>query len=99
MDRFGKFLVGLFIAIFITLIIGFVLIFSPSKRQEVDKTLYDQFITVEKYGNTERGLYIVYDKDTKVMYYLVDDAYQMALSPIYNADGTIKIYKGVNENE
>ena len=59
-----------------------------------NKELYDQFIAVEKYGNSQRGLLTVYDKDTKVMYYFIDDAYQMALSPIYNSDGTIKIYNG-----
>ena len=98
-SKLDKFIFGLAAAIVIFLIVALILIFAPPKRESFNKELYDQFIAVEKYGNSQRGLLIVYDKDTKVMYYLIDDAYQMALSPIYNADGTIKIYKGVNENE
>ena len=87
-----KFIFGLAAAIVIFLIVALVLIFAPLKRESLNKELYDQFVAVEKYGNTQRGLLIVYDKDTKVMYYFIDDAYQMALTPIYNSDGTIRLY-------
>lgn len=93
-DKFEKFIIGVFAIAIILLIIGVVLIFAPSKRESFNKELYDQFIAVEKYGNSQRGLLIVYDKDTKVMYYFIDDAYQMALTPIYNSDGTIRLYEG-----
>ena len=93
-NKFEKFIIGVFAIAIILLIIGVVLIFAPAKREPVNKELFDQFITVERYGNSQRGLYLVYDKDTKVMYYLIDEAYQMALSPVYNSDGTIRIYNG-----
>lgn len=86
--------IGFLGSLIVGLIIALILLFAPSKRESFNKELYDQFIAVEKYGNSQRGLLIVYDKDTKVMYYFIDDAYQMALSPIYNSDGTIKIYNG-----
>ena len=38
-------------------------------------------------------LYIVYDKDTKVMYYIIINSYKCGITPIYNTDGTIKIYE------
>ena len=93
LGKFDKFMIGLAAATIIFLITALILIFAPSKREPFDKELYDQFIAVEKYGNSQRGLLIVYDKDTKVMYYFIDDAYQMALTPIYNSDGTIRLYE------
>ena len=91
---FDKLMLGFAAALIIFLIIGLILIFAPSRREPFNKEIYDQFVAVEKYGNSQRGLLIVYDKDTKVMYYLIDDAYQMALTPIYNSDGTIRLYEG-----
>jgi hypothetical protein len=52
--------------------------------------LWDKFIVLEKYYNEGHGaFYIVYDKDTKVEYYFF-----YGLCPIYNADGTVRIYEG-----
>lgn len=59
-----------------------------------EKNFWDKFVAVESYDNYEDGfLYIVYDKDTKVEYYIVEAHYQYGMSPIYNADGTVKIYE------
>ena len=37
---------------------------------------------------------IFYDKDTKVMYYR---AYRGGVTPLYNADGTLRVYEGDTE--
>lgn len=36
---------------------------------------------------------IVYDKNTNVMYYIYDYSYQWGITPIYNSDGTVKLYE------
>ena len=41
---------------------------------------------------------IMYDKDTKVMYYR-GMAAETDLSPLYNADGSLKLYSGGNNND
>lgn len=41
---------------------------------------------------------IMYDKDTKVMYYR-GMAAETDLCPLYNADGSLKLYSGGNNNE
>ena len=38
--------------------------------------------------------YIVYANDTKVMYYVFRGAHTGGMTPLYNADGTLQIYKG-----
>lgn len=40
---------------------------------------------------------IAYDKNTKVMYALVDSGYQFGITPIYNTDGSLKLYKENNQ--
>ena len=37
----------------------------------------------------------VYDKNTKVKYYILKrDDYENGITPLYNADGSLQIYKG-----
>lgn len=36
---------------------------------------------------------IVYDKDTKVKYVIMNGNYQSGISPLYNADGTLQLYE------
>lgn len=38
--------------------------------------------------------YIVYANDTNVMYYVFLGHYCGGITPLYNADGTLQIYKG-----
>lgn len=79
------------------IIIGIMLMSLSScstKVKKSDETFFDQFIAVEERSNINDGsCYIVYDKDTLVMYYYIEDGHQLALCPIYNADGTIKVYE------
>ena len=55
--------------------------------------VWEKFAVVEEYYDSSVGfLYVVYDKDTKVMYYYIDSHYNHNLTPIYNSDGTIQVY-------
>jgi hypothetical protein len=94
-----------FIGFLIALIIGLIATFSikaVEKKKECDKIenkiYYDTFVTIEE-RTDERGaiVSIVYDKDTKVMYYYThlyhNQNYTDGLTPIYNPDGTIQVYK------
>lgn len=39
------------------------------------------------------GTEVVYDKNTKVMYFIKQGG-QFGITPIYNSDGTVKLYDG-----
>ena len=39
-------------------------------------------------------MYMVYAKDTHVKYMIVIGHYRAAITPLYNADGTLQIYEG-----
>ena len=39
---------------------------------------------------------IAYDKNTGVMYYIKSNFYAYGITPIYNADGSLKLYEGEN---
>ena len=53
---------------------------------------YIDLITIYKDDghNTE----VLYDKNTKVMYFSKWTGYQFGITPIYNSDGTVKLYDG-----
>ena len=38
--------------------------------------------------------YIVYDKNTNVMYYIYQNYDKFGITPIYNSDGSLKLYEG-----
>ena len=60
-----------------------------------NEVYWDKFIVIEERRNIAYGsLSIVYDKDTKVMYYFIESTYNQTVSPIYNADGTVMVYGG-----
>lgn len=40
------------------------------------------------------GSVVAYDENTKVMYLCVYGNNSMAITPIYNSDGTVKLYDG-----
>lgn len=37
---------------------------------------------------------VAYDKNTKVMYFIEEAGYSFGITPIYNSDGTLKLYEG-----
>lgn len=57
------------------------------------ETMFDQFVVIEKREDFYYGtFYVTYDKDTMVEYYIIISGHRGGISPVYNADGTLKIY-------
>ncbi len=52
---------------------------------------YIDLVTI--YKNEYKKTEVVYDKNTKVMYFIRRDAYRFGITPIYNSDGTVKLYE------
>ena len=48
-------------------------------------------------GSQNNDFYYYYDKDTKVMYVVYIDIHSAGITPLYNADGTLKLYEEVKE--
>lgn len=53
---------------------------------------YIDLVTI--YKDDSLGTEVLYDKDTKVMYFVKWNNYQFGITPIYNSDGTVKLYDG-----
>lgn len=65
---------------------------KPMKIEENTVVEYNEkFNLIEKLGIHE---YIVFDKDTNVIYYIYDSTYNYGITPLYNQDGSIQVYQG-----
>ena len=53
---------------------------------------YIDLVTIYKDDNYNTE--VLYDKNTKVMYFVKWSGYQFGITPIYNSDGTVKLYDG-----
>lgn len=53
---------------------------------------YIDLVTIYKDDN--HCTKVLYDKNTKVMYFVIWSGYQFGITPIYNSDGTVKLYDG-----
>lgn len=53
---------------------------------------YIDLVTI--YRDDSNCTEVLYDKDTKVMYFVKATGYQFGITPIYNSDGTLKLYDG-----
>jgi len=63
--------------------------------EDGEKTFFDKFVVLEERHDLDDGwLFVMYDKETKVEYYYILAYNRAAMSPIYNADGTVKVYEG-----
>ena len=66
---------------------------TATHNTENHDTLFDQFVVIDEVTDFEYGsFYITYDKDTMVEYYIILSGHRAGISPVYNADGTLKIY-------
>ena len=64
------------------------IVFILTTQPEVPK---DLLVTIQKGRNYK----IVYDRETKVIYTMTDGKYNTGeLFPMYNADGSLKLYTG-----
>lgn len=55
---------------------------------------YIDLVTIYKDDNCNTE--VLYDKNTKVMYFVKRNGYQFGITPIYNSDGTVKLYDEEN---
>ena len=62
--------------------------------EDGEKTFFDKFVVLEERHEGSGWLYTMYDKETKVEYYCWSTYYRGGMCPIYNADGTVKVYEG-----
>ena len=63
--------------------------------EDGEKTFFDKFVVLEERHDLDNGrLFVMYDKETKVEYFYLTGYQQGSISPIYNADGTVKVYEG-----
>lgn len=53
---------------------------------------YIDLVTIYKDDNYNTE--VLYDKNTKVMYFVGRTGYQFGITPIYNSDETVKLYDG-----
>lgn len=58
--------------------------------EQVNSEYVDFEIVEENYWD---GWCVVYDKNTKVMYVILDAYQSTGMTPIYNSDGTVKLYE------
>ena len=64
--------------------------------EEIHKNLqsiHGEHFDVEVIEDLGGGNLIIVDKNTNVMYLFVKGFYASAMTPIYNADGTVKLYE------
>lgn len=73
-------------------ILGLALVCTGCENETQDGKEYynDKMIVIENSNN----YIIVYDKETKVKYYIRCSNYRGGITPLYNADGTLQLYEG-----
>ena len=54
----------------------------------------NKYIKMHEIYDKNNGSVLAYDENTKVMYLCVYGYNSMAITPIYNSDGTVKLYDG-----
>ena len=87
---------------FIVLLTMFILMFSlvgcGTTYQEAKNNKEDfcngYFTVVEKWSGNGYEYRILYANNTKVKYIGIEYMHGFAISPLYNADGTLQIYNG-----
>ena len=67
-------------------------LYFGSKYNPHPKKIWDQYVTIEERNDAGHKLFITYDKETKVMYTITGN--RKSICPIYNSDGSVKIYDG-----
>lgn len=80
-------------------VLGLLLVFllllplaSCGHNAEVENPSQD-INTLVYIGSQDNRFYYYYDRDTKVMYVVYASGYKGGITPLYNEDGTLKLYK------
>lgn len=70
---------------------------EDNNKENKEKMLFNNFIVEEELNTHWYSIdsYIVYDKKTKVKYFLYGDCCsdKSGITPLYNADGTLQIHE------
>ena len=93
-----KFLVLLSTLIIVVSIVGCNgrMVYSRNNIDDIHSKYFDAEI-VENIGN-ENGV-IVRDKNTDVLYLYINGDNSPVMTPIYDSDGTVKLYEEVNDSK
>lgn len=90
------------IAIFMALVIVFALC-GCSNPEKGDTSPFSNDFVILDYENLGGGNnynnYIVYHKDTGVVYLIIGSGYRLAITPLYNADGSVMTRKDWSDNK
>ena len=82
------------------LLLGLLLLLSLSGCSEHNATVENpsgDINTLVYIGSQDNRFYYYYDKDTKVMYVVYARGNKGGITPLYNEDGTLKLYEEVEE--
>lgn len=66
----------------------------PDEQVNIANKYFDLH-EIYEYGSSS----VAYDKNTGVMYFMVRNGYQFGITPIYNTDGSLKLYDGYEISE
>lgn len=67
---------------------------NNSYRKELDGGYFVEINRFDAHIGGEHGVFlIVYAKDTKVKYLMIESVYNISITPLYNTDGTLQIYE------
>lgn len=86
-------------ALIVTCLILFSLTGCSTSYQDAttpDTTMFGHgyFTGLKQWGSEIYEYHMMYANDTKVMYFVVIDTEGVGITPLYNADGTLQVYKG-----
>lgn len=88
------------LAIALSLVLCFEVTGCSSQQSTVELTenninnYIDWVVIAEEYTSVLGLATVAYDRNTGVMYLIKRSGYQFGISPIYNSDGTVKLYNG-----
>lgn len=79
-------------------IVFFVMVLTGCEKGDIEPesssfaNKYIDLVTIYKDDTCDTE--VLYDRNTKVMYFVKRTGYQFGITPIYNSDGTVKLYDG-----
>lgn len=85
--------------IFIVALLAFItfIAFSCFRADAEAKNVKDdRFETIDYWIEDTHNYYLVYDKETKVEYFILNGDYQSGICPRYDKNGEIMLYEGEN---
>lgn len=63
-------------------------------KEETFNSYFDFVMVAERTNYTGKFEYVYVDRNTKVLYYVAESSRSYGITPILNADGTLKLYEG-----